>query len=614
MVREEVGGSAMITGFPNLGNTCYMNSALHALAVVFPLLFQRQQQQEQQVNDASPNRRLTALLRQVFQLRASTSPIATAEPQASSSSSSSSSSLKKRNSDEHHHRKQKLLEPLLLEVKSIAAARNSSFRGHEECDAHEFFRTLLDILHDEHNRGSGRSGTYKEILDQQHHESKAAAASRWYAILRSRDCSPVTDVFYGQQCTNVACTACGNTIQTFDQFSSLHIAVPQEAGYLGGKLTYETKKAQKLAKKLAREDRKAAKNIRASGGGGSHDKKMQKKKYKHNADSYRHHEYDDDDDESDGLTRRNTPAAATANATEFSDEDDDSADDNKHITPNNATLQGLLTNHLREVMSVDGYRCPKCCGPSSAASSNNNNVKAKKLDAAGGSRHHNNNNNEGVTVNVSVSYLLWPQILVVHLKRFNFDGEKILSSFVPPDILRVPTTSTASAATHGDDDGGGEDDAPSVAENGSAKKQNRRKESNVKRRHTTGYDEGMKTALLNDVDEQSEPSSSRFLTYRKVATVEHEGSTLESGHYTATVLSGDAVTSSQATRTAEAAASSRNMARKKRSADSKGIDDDDAASAAASFFVHCDDDKVQAGDGNGANAGFCLYMRTPLVA
>ncbi|CUG25173.1 ubiquitin hydrolase, putative, partial [Bodo saltans] len=117
MVREEVGGSAMITGFPNLGNTCYMNSALHALAVVFPLLFQRQEQQVDTLDDASPrrefdcgDRRLTALLRQVFQLRASTSPMATAEPQASSSSSSSLSSVKKRNSDEHHHRKQKLLE------------------------------------------------------------------------------------------------------------------------------------------------------------------------------------------------------------------------------------------------------------------------------------------------------------------------------------------------------------------------------------------------------------------------------------------------------------------------------------------------------------------------
>jgi hypothetical protein len=257
------------------------------------------------------------------------------------------------------------------------------------------------------------------------------------------------------------------------------------------------------------------------------------------------HRHGDDDVDVD---RDSLADQRTANATQFSDDSDDEGRRQSAV----ATLQSLVTSHLTEVTSVDGYRCPKCCGPSVASSSSSH-----------GKKH---GGHEGVAVNVSTSHLSWPKILVIHLKRFNFSGEKILSSFVPPDILHVPAHNEHAA----------------------------------RRRSTAG---GGEDNCSDDTAGDQDDAERRCLTYRKVATVEHEGSTLESGHYTATVLNAE----SQASMIAAIKKSPKLCLHKNTAA--REVDGGGGGGAFPAAFVHCDDDFVQAGDGNGANAGFCLYVR-----
>lgn len=182
-------------GLHNLGNTCFMNSAIQCIASVQPLTdFFLSADWTSEVNVTNPlgargqiAKAYASLLEQMF-----------------------------RGGD-------MVVSPRLFKAEVSKYA--PQFMGYVQHDAQELMMFLLDGLHEDLNRILNKP--YFELKDHEGRSDEDVAAESWDHFKR-RNHSIVVDHFYGLLKSKVTCRECGKVSLTFDPYALLSLPLPQE--------------------------------------------------------------------------------------------------------------------------------------------------------------------------------------------------------------------------------------------------------------------------------------------------------------------------------------------------------------------------------------------------
>ncbi|TGZ76493.1 UCH-domain-containing protein [Ascodesmis nigricans] len=190
-------------GLSNLGNTCYMNSALQCLRAVEELskyfLLDEHKKELNPSNPLSHNGKVAmayaGLLHNIF------------SPNASSSFAP-------------------------RDFKNTIGRFGPSFLGYQQQDSQEFLAFLLDGLHEDLNRivkkpYIERPDSTDDMVGDQ--EKIAKLAETHWNIYKKRNDSAVADLFAGLYKSTLVCPDCGKVSITFDPFMDLTLPLPIES-------------------------------------------------------------------------------------------------------------------------------------------------------------------------------------------------------------------------------------------------------------------------------------------------------------------------------------------------------------------------------------------------
>ena len=100
------------------------------------------------------------------------------------------------------------------------------FCNSEQQDSQEFLLALLDNLHEDLNRITNKK--YMELQEQQKGESDEEASKRWWDYYQSRDNSIIIDLFQGQYKSTIKCCKCKKASISYDTFLNLGLPIPDE--------------------------------------------------------------------------------------------------------------------------------------------------------------------------------------------------------------------------------------------------------------------------------------------------------------------------------------------------------------------------------------------------
>lgn len=184
-----------INGLHNLGNTCFMNSALQCVAgTAFIKSYFLTNQYLQDLNTNNPLGSKNAELAKTFAVLL----------QSLYNSDNSVSPW---------------------EFKKVIARQASQFNGYYQHDSHELLSYLLTGLHEDLNRV--KSKEYSEIPElSPETDDEVAAAAHWEWFQR-RNQSIIVDNMYGQYKSKLTCPDCGKISIMFDPALSFTVAMPK---------------------------------------------------------------------------------------------------------------------------------------------------------------------------------------------------------------------------------------------------------------------------------------------------------------------------------------------------------------------------------------------------
>lgn len=195
-------------GIYNLGNTCFMNSALQCLSNCKPLtLFFLEGHHLAQLNRENPlgtggilAEAYGHLLRELWS--------------CSKSSTINGHSLRSNDTAVDPSR-----------FKAMLGRFESRFLGYHQQDSQEFLSALLDRIHEDVNRVHEKP--YIELPDYEGQEEHLFAQESWNLHVKRND-SIIVDNFHGQFRSRVKCLTCGHSSLTFDPFLFLSLPIPAE--------------------------------------------------------------------------------------------------------------------------------------------------------------------------------------------------------------------------------------------------------------------------------------------------------------------------------------------------------------------------------------------------
>lgn len=131
-------------------------------------------------------------------------------------------------------------------VKAEIAKKARIFSGFNQNDSHEFIIFFLDNLNEELNRN--KTKIYKELDEKQENETTLDAALRFWEYNLSINNSIITDLFTGQFHSIIQCSDCNWISNTFHTFQIMSLPIPIKYNY---KLfyipKYELGKASKVS-------------------------------------------------------------------------------------------------------------------------------------------------------------------------------------------------------------------------------------------------------------------------------------------------------------------------------------------------------------------------------
>ncbi|AQZ14147.1 UBP12 (YJL197W) [Zygosaccharomyces parabailii] len=206
---NELAPSNGTTGLSNLGNTCYMNSALQCLVHIPELRdYFLYGGYEREINTENPlgyqgyiARAFSLLIQNLFGRRASIS----VNPTVSTACSPTN-------------------------FKNTIGHFNSMFAGYMQQDSQEFITFLLDGLHEDLNRIVKKPYVEKPSLSPEDNKNdfnviKKLAEDTWKLHLLRND-SIITDLFVGLYESTLQCPECNNISITFDPYNDLTLPLP----------------------------------------------------------------------------------------------------------------------------------------------------------------------------------------------------------------------------------------------------------------------------------------------------------------------------------------------------------------------------------------------------
>ncbi|CAG9336125.1 unnamed protein product [Blepharisma stoltei] len=194
--RFEHQGSASIcvglAGIENLGNTCYISSALQCILNTQPLI----DYFLAGVHEDEINPKFSGELTRSF--------VELAKAQWLSEYES-------------------IVPRYLINLVWETAAQ---FEAGKQNDCHEFLSYFLDQIHEELNRVA-RPGT-PSVIENNGEKDERQAAKAWHEYL-SYNCSVIVDLFQGQLKSTLKCSECGFISATFDVFMYLSVPIAKKS-------------------------------------------------------------------------------------------------------------------------------------------------------------------------------------------------------------------------------------------------------------------------------------------------------------------------------------------------------------------------------------------------
>ncbi|XP_046371812.2 ubiquitin carboxyl-terminal hydrolase 19-like isoform X1 [Haliotis rufescens] len=187
------------TGLDNLGNTCFMNSVLQALANTREFrdffLDGRFQQEINQDNPLGTGGNLAVSFAVLLKSMWSGKKYSVAPGK----------------------------------LKDIVSKKASQFTGFAQHDAQEFMAFLLDGLHEDLNRVKKKP--YTETVDSDGRADEVVANESW-DVYKKRNDSAIVDLFQGQYKSTLICPVCSKVSITFDPFLYLSVPLPKKCRLL----------------------------------------------------------------------------------------------------------------------------------------------------------------------------------------------------------------------------------------------------------------------------------------------------------------------------------------------------------------------------------------------
>ena len=189
-----------LTGIINIGNTCFMNSAIQCLSNCFQLtkffltnLYLSEINTENKLGSGGKiAKSYKDLLKQLWK------------------------------GDEEYVYPNKF--------RDIFIQYEKKFSGYGQHDSNEFLIFLLDKLHEDLNRISDKQ--YIEIKEKRENETELQASLRWWNFHLKRENSIIVNLFHGQYRNKVICCQCDKTSITYDPFMILSLPIPPGKYYL----------------------------------------------------------------------------------------------------------------------------------------------------------------------------------------------------------------------------------------------------------------------------------------------------------------------------------------------------------------------------------------------
>ena len=106
------------------------------------------------------------------------------------------------------------------------AKKNEAFYNNEQQDSQEFLLTLLNNLNEDLNRVTNKK--YIEMTEQKQGEKDEEASKIYWDYSKSRENSIIVDLFQGQYKSTIKCMTCHNISTTYDTYMNLQLPIPNK--------------------------------------------------------------------------------------------------------------------------------------------------------------------------------------------------------------------------------------------------------------------------------------------------------------------------------------------------------------------------------------------------